>query len=109
MDTNELNDFFGCDFLPSHNHLLYEGINVRDFGLLGGLGFFQNVTTVLLGNPGVPVTDIHGLEIVPGDDAFVFALQGTGGNAPTSTALLHIERDNGRAINFGGLANQTNP
>ena len=43
-----------------------------DFSFGSGINAdFSNVTPVILGN--TPVTNLHGLEIVPGDDANVFA------------------------------------
>ncbi len=51
---------------------------------------------------GAAITDFHSLEVVPGDDDFVFGITGTG----AATTLLHVDRltrPNALATNFGPL------
>ena len=51
---------------------------------------------------GVAVTDLHSLEVVPGDDDFVYGITGTA----TSQQLLHVDRlsrPNALAVDFGPL------
>lgn len=53
------------------------------------------VTVTLNGDP----IDIRGLESIPGDDGFIYAISGEGDDA----ILVHVDTTNGVAINYGGL------
>ena len=55
--------------------------------------------------PIVGATEIHSLEVVPGDDNFVYAITGT---AAAST-LVHVDRGTGNVVNFGPLPDPDDP
>ncbi|HEX3358040.1 MAG TPA: hypothetical protein VHS31_13795, partial [Tepidisphaeraceae bacterium] len=67
----------------------------------------NNIVPVTLN--GVAVTTLRSLEVIPGDDDFVYGINAAAGGIPE---LLHVKRQNinaGVAVDFGPLGNTANP